>query len=147
MVQVTVEFETIEQAAQFLAHNEVQQMITIHSDAPAPKRGRPLKQNAVAAVQAETPAPQTASAVAATAPIGAAPVVATPAPVAAAPKAANQPVQGIPTSHDVVRTALREVFNTKGATVATAILSQFKAARVSDVKPEQFADFIKACQA
>ena len=141
MVRVTVEFETIEQAAQFLAHNEVQQMITIHSDAPAPKRGRPPKQNAVAAVQAETPAPQTASAVAATAPQ-------TTTPVTAVPKVPNQPVQAVQTStHDSVRAALREVFNTKGATVATAILQQFKAARISDVKPEQFADFIKACQA
>src|SRR3990167_10552785 len=103
-------------------------------------RGRP-PENAFAAVQAETPTPKMASAVAAKAPQ-------TATPVAAAPKAPNQPVQAVQTAtHDSVRTALREVFNTKGATVATAILQQFKAARISDIKPEQFADFIKACQA
>ena len=158
MIRITYEFDTEDQALQFLARDKAQP-VQLNLTAEARPRGRPPKQNAVAAVQAETPAPQTAHpVVAATAPktavTGVPPVVApvgTPAsqvPVAAVPKVANQPVQAVQTvTQDNVRTALREVFNTKGATVATAILSQFKAARVSDIKPEQFADFIKACQA
>ena len=135
MIRITYEFETEDQALQFLARGKEAPGLAVE----VRPRGRPPK-NAVAAVQAETSAPQTASAVAATAPQ-------TTTPVTAVPKAPNQPVQAVQTStHDSVRAALREVFNTKGATVATAILQQFKAARISDVKPEQFADFIKACQ-
>jgi len=48
---------------------------------------------------------------------------------------------------DTIRAALRAVFDAKGkgAAAATAILKQFGATRVSDIKPEQYADFLKAC--
>jgi len=49
-------------------------------------------------------------------------------------------------SQEDVRSALRAVFNTKGAGAATELLKRFNATSVSTVKPEQYADFIKACQ-
>ena len=52
---------------------------------------------------------------------------------------------GSPTQEDV-RSALRTVFNGKGATAATELLKKFNATSVSSVMPEQYADFIKACQ-
>jgi hypothetical protein len=44
-----------------------------------------------------------------------------------------------------VRTALRTVFNSKGAGTATELLKKFSATSVSNVKPEDYAAFIKAC--
>lgn len=65
----------------------------------------------------------------------------------AAPKAPNNPVQAVAAVNaDAVRLALREVFNKSGAKAATDLLKEFGAARISDVKPEQFTAFIKACQ-
>ena len=74
------------------------------------------------------------------------PIYADPTPVKAAPKVPNAPVQAVAkVDADAVRIALRAVFNDKGAAVATEILKQFGAARVSEIKPEDAAKFIKAC--
>jgi hypothetical protein len=63
--------------------------------------------------------------------------IATPAPVA--------PTQ--PLSREQVKTALEQLNAARGITVVREILAKFNCSRLSEVKEEQFADFIAACQA
>lgn len=83
-------------------------------------------------------------------PVPPAPVAApVPASVTSTPTPDIAPVPKAPTdapTQEDVRTALRTVFNTKGAGTATELLKKFGATSVGTVKPEQFVDFIKACQ-
>ena len=91
-------------------------------------------------------APAVVGTLATGAPVVVAPGVEMPAPVKAAPKAPNAPVQAMAAATlDGVRVALREVFNARGATAATELLKQFGAARVGEVKPEDYAKFVAAC--
>jgi len=154
MIRITYEFQTEDEALQFLARDKAQprEAVQINITPTAPKRGRPSKAAAPTPTTPEQGSPEGAAILAVTS-------------VAAAPKIVNQPVQAVaqapkpvapatsapppppaPTATlDTVRAALREVFNTKGAQTATGILQQFGATRISDVKPEQFAAFIAAC--
>jgi hypothetical protein len=68
----------------------------------------------------------------------------TPEVAPAAP--AETPAEGLKwaATFDGSRDALREVFNLKGAAVATELLKQFNAARISDVKPMDYAKFVTA---
>lgn len=47
---------------------------------------------------------------------------------------------------DDCKAALKKVITTKGMDDAAAILKHFNAARATDLKPEQFANFIKKCE-
>lgn len=57
-----------------------------------------------------------------------------------------QPAQQTYTAADV-RAALQAVLTDKDMAACTAILSKFNAARVSELAPEQYADFVAACKA
>jgi len=146
-IKVTVEFQTIAEAVAFLAPAAAAVQLTIDS-APKPRiRSKPATAAPVVDAGAQND---------------------NPAPVAAAPKVPNQPVQAIPqapvppvstppvaatvvsdsglqqATAEGVRLALREVFNKRGAKVATELLKSFGAASISQIKPEQYADFVKA---
>ena len=151
-IKLTFEFPDVPAALTFLSQVDPRQpgedVVTMPI---APKRGRPAKVAAPTPTTSEQGSPAWAATLATS--------------VAATPKVVNQPVQAVvqaskpvapatsaplpppePTATlDVVRAALREVFNTKGAQTATGILQQFGATRISDVKPEQYAAFIAAC--
>lgn len=136
MIRVTYEFETEEQALVFLTRGGMQ--LTNIKRPPSPPKAE------VAEVQPVIPIPLSNY------------VENAPARVEAVPKIANQPVQAIPAAlptpkaptiiADVstVRAVLREVFNLKGAKVATDLLKQFGASRIGDLKPEQYIAFAKA---
>ena len=143
MIRITYECETVEQAVQFLR-------------GAIPDADTVAKQRATFA-KAQKEAPP----VVASTPIGSAIIApgatgtgsaAAPTPLAAM-KEPNKPVtvqpapppQPVGVSDVDVRNALREVFNAKGAKIATELLKQFGAARVSDIKPEQYINFIEAC--
>ena len=150
MIRITYEFQTEDEALRFLARDMAHESeVTVNFTEAAPKkRGRSPKAAAPVAGEAQQ----------GTAKVGAESVAVAPKlpdqpvkVVAAAPKPVA-PVTGAPPSPppsaatlDNVRNALREVFNTKGAATATEILKKFGAARISDVKPEQYVAFIAAC--
>ena len=71
-----------------------------------------------------------------------------PEQIKAALKQSNAPVQAVAAANaDEVRAALREVFNSPGGAKAAAdVLKEFGATRISDVKPDQYTAFIKACK-
>ena len=74
-----------------------------------------------------------------------------PAPVKGAEKKPNTPVQAVAVTvaevnEAAVRAALREVVNTKSMKAAAEILKGFGATSISQIKPEQYAEFIKACK-
>ena len=131
MIRITYEFATEDEALRFLARDKAQ-------PAEAPKLKAARKATALAS-QAVTE-PCTAPSSAAT------PTVVAPEPVKAAPKAPNAPVQAVAEVNEAaVRTALRDVVNTKGMKAAAEILKGFGATSISQIKQEQYADFIKAC--
>mgnify|MGYP001596697907 FL=1 len=69
-----------------------------------------------------------------------------PEPVKAAPKAPNAPVQAVAEVNEAaVRTALREVVNKQSMKAAADILKGFGATSISQIKPEQYEAFVKAC--
>ena len=74
-----------------------------------------------------------------------------PPPVKAVEKKPNTPVQAVAVTvaevnEAAVRAALREVVNTKSMKAAAEILKGFGATSISQIKPEQYAEFIKACK-
>ena len=75
-------------------------------------------------------------------------VAITPEQIKAALKTPNAPVQAVAAvGADEVRAALREVFNSPGGAKAAAdVLKEFGATRISDVTPDKYAAFIKACK-
>jgi len=97
--------------------------------------------------KADTPVTaNTGAAAAGTPPNGEAGGVPLPSGPSLAPVPVTAPKVPVGTaSQEDVRSALRAVFNTKGAGAATELLKRFSATSVSTVKPEQYADFIKAC--
>jgi hypothetical protein len=133
-IKVTFTFETVEEAAAFITGKA-----TPTTPMEKPKRVR--------ASRPETPVENAAPMSVEEQATGLTPEqVAKIEPVKAAPKVPNAPVQAVATaSLEAVRNALREVFNTKGAAAATEVLKQFGAARVGEVKPADYAAFIKAC--
>ena len=135
MIRISYQFATPEEAIAFLAKaNNIthlsreivapEEVVTL--PAPPKRRGRPASRPE-APVESAAPAPE---------------------PVKAAPKAPNAPVQAVAAANaDEVRAALREVFNSPGGAKAAAdVLKEFGATRISDVKPESYAAFIKACK-
>jgi hypothetical protein len=141
MIRITYEFATESEALGFLTgHQPVAALDATPEQAPAARRGRPPKA-AAPALQAESHKDEALA--------SAAPQTTTPQPepVAAAPKVPNQPVQAVAgLNADGARKALRDVFDKKGGTAATTLLKQFGAARVSDIKPEDFAKFVAGCE-
>lgn len=134
-IKVTFEFNSIEDAAAFL----VSKGVVAAPAATVERTPEPVIPPAPSRRQAKAPAPAKEIVVEK-------PVV-TPPPVTAAPKAPNAPVQAVAgVTLDTAREALRDVFNTKGAAVATQILKDFGAARIGEVKPGDYAKFIAACK-
>lgn len=126
-IKLTFEFQTYEEASTFLGRH------VTPSEAPKPKAA---KKAAPVSLPSE-PAKADSVPVAALAP----------APVAAAPKMPNDPGQTLATMNEAaVRAALREVVNTKSMKVAADILKDFGAISISQIKPEQYAAFVKACK-
>ena len=131
MIRITYEFATEDEALRFLARDKAQP-----AEAPKPKAARKATAPASQVVTEPSTAPSSA----------AAPTVVAPEPIKAAPKAPNAPVQAVAELNEAaVRAALREVVNTKGMKAAAEILKNYGATSVSQVKPEQYVDFIKAC--
>jgi len=173
MIRITYEFETEAEAQAFLNRDQAQVTLTnfeIPVNAPLVKRHRRTNAEIAAANAAKNAAVPMSSPAEGDKPQPSgqqaeSSVAAAPTPVKAAPKAPNAPVKAIAEAPapvapktsapppppapaatlDAARAALREVFNTKGAKVATDILTTFKATRISDVKPADYAAFIKAC--
>ena len=48
---------------------------------------------------------------------------------------------------EVARSALAELFVHKGHDAALAVMDAFKAVRISELHPDNFADFVRACRA
>ena len=131
MIRITYEFATEDEALRFLARDKAQP-----AEASKPK----------AAKKATTPASQAVTEPCTTPSSAAAPTVVAPEPVKAAPKAPNAPAQAVAEVNEAaLRAALREVVNTRSMKIAADILKGFSATSVSQIKPEQYADFIKAC--
>ena len=146
MIRITYEFATEHEALDFLAGHQpvvtsgdtaALALQTSPTQAPAAPRGRGRPPKAA------TPAP-------AQEPVAAAPEPAAPVATLNAPAHAGEtvkPATAAPTA-DTIRAALMKVFQAsggQGAAAATAILKKSNATRVSDIKPEQYADFLKAC--
>ena len=129
MIRITYEFATENEALLFLMRDKIQTPI----ETVKPK-GSLRKATAPVALPSE---PAKADSV-----LGGV----APAPVKAAPKEPNAPVQAVAELNETaVRTALRDVVNTKGMKAAAEILKSFSASSISQVKPAQYADFVKAC--
>jgi len=166
MIRLSYEFETQRQLLDFLQNqardngvllpnpqavipaSPVPVAATEPLQAPAPKRGRPPKAAAPATTATGQGSPGDAAAFPAT------PFATTPQPAAPVAGEAQTPPEskasagpaapGAPLSTDELRPLLRAVF-TKNAPAATAILKQFGANRISDIKPEQSQAFAEAC--
>ena len=145
MINLTFAFETVEEARDFLNTHFPGSRALTPGDAVKIPRSKATR---------TTPRPETpvesAAPVVTAAPVVAPPplpgIMPPPAPIKAVPKAPNAPVQAVAEVNEAaVRAALREVVNTKGMKVAAEILKSYGATSVSQVKPEQYADFIKAC--
>jgi hypothetical protein len=102
------------------------------SPEPAPAAQAPGKPSAAKTA----PSPRTAEA--APAPVSAAPV---PSPEAT-PPAAAAPSAPAPVTYEMVAKAITEAVKTRRDAVVAA-LKQFGAARGTELKPDQFADFLK----
>ena len=127
-IKLTFEFATEDEALRFLTRDKAQP-----AEAPKPKAKRTTPP---ATAPVEDAAPEVKFV---------APEV-KPEPVKAVPKLPNTPVQAVAEVNEAaVRAALREVVNTKSMKVAADILKEFGAASISQIKPDQYADFIKAC--
>ena len=157
-VTITFTFDTPAAAHAFLA--TVSTVAPIH-EVPAPvgplpdgpaANLRPLAQPVSTAKPAKPkvmpkvtpPAPRAEAAVE-----NAAPVVVPPAPEPVPPPATPAATVSTALTLDSVRAALRTVFNKPGGTgaqAATALLKKYNATSVSQVRPEDYAAFIKECQ-
>jgi hypothetical protein len=62
-------------------------------------------------------------------------------------KTAGPDVPVDPTSEEQVRQAITAVNDNFGLVAARKVMRQFNANRIPDLKPEQYADFVKACNA
>jgi len=160
MIRLSYEFETQRQLLDFLQNqardngvllpnpqavipaSPVPVAATEPLQAPAPKRGRPPKAAAPVAPVEQTQAG--ASVPVAAAPQPAAPVAGEAQTPPESKASAGPAAPGAPLSTDELRPLLRAVF-TKNAPAATAILKQFGANRISDIKPEQSQAFAEAC--
>ena len=144
MIKLTFEFLTLDDVMAFLDRQHLKPVKEVPGVVvPLPKAKRTAPRPEMAA---ENAAPAQPVPVSVAVPTTAAKPEAAPAPVKAALKVPNAPVQAVAkVDADAVRIALRAVFNDKGAAVATEILKQFGAARVSDIVPADYALFIKAC--
>ena len=143
MIRISYQFATPEEAIAFLAKaNNITHLSreivapeeVVTPPPPNKRRGRP-------ASRSEPPtSPQLL--------INPADPAPTPEPVKAAPKAPNAPVQAVAAvGADEVRAALRAVFNGPGGAKAAAdVLTSFGAQRISDIKPDQYTAFFKACK-
>ena len=152
MIRISYQFATPEEAIAFLA--KANNITHLSREIVAPEEvvtpPAPPKRRAKVATKAVAPTSEVPSASSVETPsvsrsAAAAPM---PEPVKAAPKAPNAPVQAVAAvGADEVRAALREVFNSPGGAKAAAdVLKEFGATRISDVTPEQYAAFIKACK-
>ena len=143
MIRISYQFATPEEAIAFLA--KANNITHLSREIVAPEEvvtpPAPPKRRAKAAA----PVQDISHNIQVILPPSAAP---TPEPIKAAPKAPNAPVQAVAAvGADEVRAALREVFNSPGGAKAAAdVLKEFGATRISDVKPEQYAAFVKACK-
>ena len=153
MIRITYEFATEDDALRFLVRDTTQP-----AEAPKLKLRGEKKATAPtttltevvseaivakvdAAIMADAPAPIKGSTGAMGVRTGTASE-----PVKAAPKAPNAPVQAVAELNEAaVRTALRDVVNTKGMKAAAEILKSFSASSISQVKQSQYVEFIKAC--
>lgn len=170
-ITITANFDNLTEASEFMNRIGHPLVITGQSVEGAAK---PTKGKTPTSLPVTTPEAGTAKAAApvapATAPVQAATAAApapdaaavalvmptaTPAPQVAAPKQPNTPVAAVvnankqpvplhPATQDGVRAALKDVFNLRGATVATELLKKHGAVSVSTVAKEQFASFVKA---
>ena len=132
MIRITYEFATEDEALRFLARDKAQPA----SVPPTPK----------VATKAVSPTSEAPRASAVEAPRASRSAETAPAPVKAASKAPNAPVQAVAELNEAaVRTALRDVVNTKGMKAAAEILKNFSASSISQVKPAQYDAFVKAC--
>ena len=145
MFPVTI---TIANAAQL---NAVMAALSVEAQAPvaAPVEAAAApsgKSKATTAKPATPPAPSSPTAEVA---VAAAPAPSTepPAPptATAAPAAASS--AGEPATYQDAATAITKLSRTKGRDAAVAVLKKFGAAKLPDVKPEQFADVIAAAEA
>ena len=137
-IKVTFEFNSIEDAAAFL----VSKGVVAAPAATVESTPEPVKVKRTRVARPETPVESAAPAKEI---VIEKPVV-TPPPVKAAPKAPNAPVQAVAgVTLEAARAALKDVFNAKGAAVATQILKDFGAARIGEVKPADYHKFILAC--
>ena len=151
MIRLTYEFVTEDEMLRHLMRDRVQVAQSPSEDAepasaippsptqaPAAPRGRGRPPKAAAPVAEAPAAPQTAV------PVSSPAEGDKPQPSG---QKAESPATAAPTA-DTIRAALMKVFQAsggQGAAAATAILKKFNATRVSDIKPEQYADFLKAC--
>ena len=136
--KITFEFLTPEDARDFLVRTFTVTPVK-QAETPAAK---PAKSKMMPKVT--PPAPRAEAAVE-----NAAPVVVPPAPEPVPPPATPAATVSTALTLDSVRAALRTVFNKPGGTgaqAATALLKKYNATSVSQVKPEDYAEFIKACQ-
>ena len=149
MIRITYEFATEDEALRFLSRDKVQRPL----GAPTPKAAKKAATAPVvtaAPVGVESPAAEHGRAALISAPVVAPPplpgIMPPPAPVKAAPKAPNAPVQAVAEVNEAaVRTALREVVNKQSMKAAAEILKSFGATSISQIKPEQYEAFVKAC--
>lgn len=171
---ITAQFDNMADASEFMSRighplvvSADPRPITIQPEAKAPKAPKAPKPEAAAPAAPAAPVlAATAAAPVAPAPAAVAPdaavalVMPTAAPVSqpAAPKQPNAPVAAVanankqpvplhPATQDGVRAALKDVFNLRGATVATELLKKHGAVSVSTVAKEQYTNFVNACAA
>ena len=136
MIRISYQFATPEEAIAFLA--KANNITHLSREIVAPEEvvtpPAPPKRRAKSTPRPEAPVENAAPPM--------------PGPNKAAPKEPNAPVQAVAAvGADEVRAALREAFNSPGGAKAAAdVLKEFGATRISDVKPEQYAAFVKACK-
>ena len=129
MIRITYEFATEDEALRFLARDKAQP-----AEAPKPKAAKKTTTEPVPPAPVVAPPPLPG-------------IVPPPVPIQAVPKAPNAPVQAVAELNEAaVRAALREVVNKQSMKAAAEILKGFGATSISQIKPEQYAEFIKACK-
>ena len=158
-VKVTFTFNTPAEAAEFLAivtpktepvtPAAVERRLAAANHAAEIAAGKsvekPAKPKVTPKVTPPAPRAEAAAENAAPAPVVAAP----PMPMIVPPPATPAATATTALTLDDVRAALRTVFNKPGGTgaqAATALLKKYNATSVSQVKPEDYAAFIKECQ-
>lgn len=63
------------------------------------------------------------------------------------PKPKTEPVKEKEYGIEDCRTALSNLFDAKGREVAKSVLTEFKVARIGELKAEQYAAFVERCEA